>query len=93
MRPARSSANFTRVGCSPQPLLLVTPPAEQQRKHAAFLQSYGLAEISSFGFCAFFFVLLFCFVLFFSLGRSVAASKVGKKITEEQESKKKYRDE
>lgn len=82
MRPARSSANFTLAGCSLQPLLLVTPPAEQQRKHAAFLQSYGVAEISSFCFCAF-------FVFFFPLGRSVAASKVGKK---EQESKQIYID-
>lgn len=84
MRPARSSANFTRVGCSPQPLLLVTPPAEQQRKHAAFLQSYGLAEISSFGFCAFsfffFFVLLFCFVCFFPLAARSLLPKLGKKL-------------
>lgn len=84
VRPARSSANFTRVGCSPQPLLLVTPPAEQQRKHAAFLQSYGLAEISSFGFCAFsfffFFVLLFCFVCFFPLAARSLLPKLGKKL-------------
>lgn len=80
MRPARSSANFTRVGCSPQPLLLVTPPAEQQRKHAAFLQSYGLAEISSFGFCAFFFcvVVLLCF--FFPLAARSLLPKLGKKL-------------
>lgn len=77
MRPARSSANFTRVGCSPQPLLLVTPPAEQQRKHAAFLQSYGLAEISSFGFCAFFFV---CCCFFFPLAARSLLPKLGKKL-------------
>lgn len=58
-------ANFTLSGRSSQPLVLVTPPAEQQRKHAAFLQSYRVAEIYSF-----------CF----SFGHSVALPKLGKKI-------------
>lgn len=58
-----SSANFTPSGRSLQPLVLVTPPAARQRRHAAFLQSYRVAEIS-----------LFCF----SFGHSVALPKLGK---------------
>lgn len=73
VRPARSSANFTLAGCSLQPLLLVTPPAEQQRKHAAFLQSYRVAEISSFCFCAFF------VFFFFPLAARSLLPKLGKK--------------
>lgn len=45
-----SSANFTLSGWRSQPLVLVTPPVAHQRRHAAFLLSYGVAEISSFCF-------------------------------------------
>lgn len=66
-------ANFTLSGRSLQPLVLVTPPAEQQRKHAAFLQSYRVAEIY-----------LFCF----SFGHSVALPKLGKNYEVAREEKK-----